>query len=224
MPAEGDQRGGLESDRAWLDAFRRGERSALARVFDTYVEDVARTLRAGVVVQLDGVPTRLGADLTEPDVEVLIQETFTKAFAEKARLAYDGLRPYGAYLGAIARNALIDRGRSLVRDAVVDLDVGRLAGPLPDPERVAQDRELVKLVGAFADALDEPDKSVFRLRLVEQKGSRETGQEVGLTEMQVRRRDARLKQELLAFLQRHGFLRQAPGTIGSSLLPRKRTE
>src|SRR3972149_1497912 len=30
----------LESDRAWLDAFRRGERAALARVFRAYVGDV----------------------------------------------------------------------------------------------------------------------------------------------------------------------------------------
>jgi hypothetical protein len=62
------------------------------------------------------------------------------------------------------------------------------------------------------------------LRLIDGKGHRETGVVVGLSEMQVRRRDAQLKQALLTFLRRHGFLRQAPATIGSSLAPRRGDE
>lgn len=228
---EGDPRGKsdggprLEQDRAWLDAFRRGERAALARVFDAYVDDMARTIRAGVVVDVDGAPVRLGGDLLEPDVEQIIQETFLKAFEEKARLSYDGLRPYGAYLSTIARHLVIDRGRALKREGrshVVDVEA--LAGGGADPARVAEERELARLIDGFADSLGEPDRSVFRLRLVDGRGHRETGVEVGLTEMQVRRRDARLKQALLTFLRRHGFLRHAPDTIGSSLAPRKGSE
>lgn len=227
---EGDPRGRsdggprLEGDRAWLDAFRRGERPALARVFDAYVDDVARTIRAGVVVEVDGGPMRVGGGLLEPDVEQLIQETFLKAFEEKARLAYDGVRPFGAWLGTIARNLVIDRGRGQKREARSrGVDVEALPSS-QDPARVAEERELSRLIDGFAASLGEPDRTVFRLRLVEGRGHRETGVAVGLTEMQVRRRDAKLKQALLTFLRRHGFLRHAPETIGSSLAPRRGPE
>jgi hypothetical protein len=83
----------LENDRALLDAFRRGDRAAMTKVFRHYVDDVARTIRAGVVVNVDGQRTRVGQRLPEHEVEALVQETFTKAFAPKARESYDGVRP-----------------------------------------------------------------------------------------------------------------------------------
>ena len=214
----------LEADRAWLDGFRRGTKDALTRVLDSYLDDVARTIRMGVMVMVDGRPVRLGANLAEPDVEALVQETFARAFAPKARLAYDGVRPYGAYLATIARNLVVDVGRAQVREARVDMDVGLLEASTPDPARVAEERELSRLVGEFQAGLTEPDKTVFRLRLVEEKTYTDTGSAAGLTEMQVRRRAVKMQQALLDFLRGHGFLRDTGRAIRSSLAPRRRTE
>jgi len=217
----------LEGDRPLLDAFRRGERKALARVFELYIDDVTRTVRAGVVVDHEGGRVRVGGDMLEPDIEAIIQETFARAFSPKARNSYDGLRPYGAYLSSIARNLVIDRGRALARDALANVDVDRVVVDelaAPDPEANASARELAGLVQQFANGLEEPDRTVFRMRLAEQKTHRETGAQAGLTEMQVRRRDAHLKQAFLSFLRHHGFLQNARAAIGSSLLGRRGDE
>jgi RNA polymerase sigma factor (sigma-70 family) len=217
----------LEADRALLDAFRKGDKRALARVFDLYVDDVAHTVRTGVVVDTETTRVRVGNDLQEADVEAIIQETFARAFAPKARESYDGIRPYGAYLAQIARNLIIDRGRKLAREQTVrslDVDALTVEEDRPNPEDVTAARELAGLVERFSSALEEPDKSVFRLRLAEGKSHRETGVQTGLTEMQVRRRDAQLKQAFLTFLRSHGFLRNASAAIGSSLLSRRGDE
>ena len=214
----------LELDRTLLDGFRRGERAALAKVLALYLDDVALTVRAGVVVHVDGQAVRVGKDLPEHDVEALVHETFTRAFAEKSRLAYDGVRPYGAYLATIARNLLIDRGRLQRRDALVDVDVGGLASPLHDPAHAAENAELLRCVDDFARDLGEPDRTVFRLRLADEATVRDTGEATGLSDMQVRRRDAKLRQGLLDFLRGRGFLPHAPAAIRSTLVPRREGE
>src|SRR5690348_13163693 len=70
----GDRPLPLESDAALLLQFRRGETEALARVFREHLDDVAATLRAGVVVTAEGQRVRVGANLPEPEIEVLIQD------------------------------------------------------------------------------------------------------------------------------------------------------
>ena len=51
------------------------------------------------------------------DLADLVQEVFMRAFSREGRQAYDGLRDYGPYLFAIARNVLVDwarvRGREI---------------------------------------------------------------------------------------------------------------
>ena len=191
----------LEEDRAWLGAFRRGERDALARVFDAYVEDVARTIRAGVVVKTGDGPVRVGQNLMESDVEALIHDTFVKAFAERARLSYDGIRPYGAWLGTIARNVLLDHGRSLQTKRFADVELERLSGDEPAQDEIVHQGQLRGVLARFLSALDELDRRVFKLRFAEARSRRDAGEELGLSEMQVRRRDVRLKRDLASFLR-----------------------
>lgn len=191
----------LEQDRAWLGAFRRGERDALARVFDAYVEDVARTIRAGVVVKTGDGPVRVGQNLMESDVEALIHDAFVKAFAERARLSYDGIRPYGAWLGTIARNVLLDHGRSLQTKRFADVELERLSGDEPAQDEIVHQGQLRGVLARFLSALDELDRRVFKLRFAEARSRRDAGEELGLSEMQVRRRDVRLKRDLASFLR-----------------------
>lgn len=216
----------LENDRALLDGYRRGERWALERVFERYADDVARTLRAGVVVEVQGQRTRVGGGLLEHELEVLVQETFLRAFGERARQGYDGVRPFGAYLATIARNLLIDRGRAEQRRArthVAGQDLERL--PDDDVQRdtsaLLEERELSRLIGRFEEELPEPERTIFHLRYAGQKSHRETAAAIGLSEIQIRRRDSRIRTQLLAFLRQHGFLRNARVSIGTSLLGRK---
>ena len=215
----------LERDRAWLDAFRRGERDALTRVFHAFVDDMAKTLRAGVVVTVDGQRVRVGARLPEHELEALLQETFAKAFAPRARQAYDGVRPYGAYLATIARNLLIDRARQERRDARViavdDLADVPEASSETDPTWRIEEEQIGRIVGEVEADLGEPDLSIFRLRFKEQKTFRETAAALGLTEIVVRRRDTRLRARLLDLLRAQGFLENVRVRIGTSLLSRK---
>lgn len=216
----------LESDRALLDAFRRGERDALTRVFRAFVDDVARTLRSGVVVEVDGRRTRVGQRLPEHELEVLVQETFARAFAPQARAAYDGLRPYGPWLGTIARNLLIDRARREQRDGrLVPIEdeeaLGLRADTPEDPTWRMEEEQLAALVGQMKATLAEPDLSVFRLRFEQHKSFRETAEALGVTDIVVRRRDTRLRAQLLDLLRSAGFLQNAKVRIGASLLRRR---
>ena len=53
-----------------LEAFRKGDAAALSRVFRGFVDDVARTIRAGAV---EGQRVRVGGGLPEDEVEALVQ-------------------------------------------------------------------------------------------------------------------------------------------------------
>src|SRR5262249_24505189 len=97
-------------NRALLDAFRRGERAALTTVYFHYVDEIAALVRHGFSIPSSAARVRGVADeQTERD---LVQEVFARAFATRARDAYDGIRPYRAYVRRVAKNLLIDRARS----------------------------------------------------------------------------------------------------------------
>src|SRR5262249_47435933 len=105
----------LEGDRELLDRYRRGEREALAQIYWAYVDRVERLVSSCLRVQGAAWPD------SSVSAEDLVQEVFTRAFSQKARTAYDGLRDYGPYLFTIARNAVADAFRRLGREVVTDL-------------------------------------------------------------------------------------------------------
>ncbi len=216
----------LETDRTLLEGFRKGDAAALSRVFRGFVDDVARTIRAGAVVDVEGQRVRVGGGLPEDEVEALVQETFARAFAPAARAAYDGLRPYGAYLATIARNLLIDRGRAERREgkrrgAVANIDNIAAPAESSDPGMRFEERELLEIVDAVKRALKEPDASIFRLRFEARLGRREVAEALGVTPIMIRRREAQLRAMLLIRLREAGFLSDMPVTIKSRFLRRK---
>lgn len=222
-PEYGTLRNVLTQDRALLDAFRRGERAALTTVFRAYVDDVTRTLRAGVVVQVDGQRVRVGQHLPEHEVEALIQETFLRAFSDKARAAYDGLRPYGAYLGTIARNLVVDAERKRRRspvDAVGDIEA-LAADDSVDPATQLEEDEASKVLLGIKGSLGEPERTIFRLRFEEQQSCRAIADTLGTTEIVVRRRETQLRARILDELRAAGFLQNATIRIGQRLLRRR---
>ncbi len=212
----------LEGDLRLLAAFKRGEREALARVLRLYAPMVAGAVRAGIRFTVDGETLRVGQDLMEHDVELVVQETFVRAFGEKARASYDGVRPFKLWVLTIARNLVIDLAREKWRGVVVPVEtLERFPSSGPDPAQAFEESELLRLVTTFADGLEEPDRSVYRLRYQEQRNVRETGAALSMTEIRVRRREAHLRDRLLSFLREHGFLEKARVSFASSLLRKK---
>ena len=202
----------LESDRTWLDGFRRGERDALARVFRAYVFDVTRTVRSA------------RGRLPEHEVEAFVQEVFAKALQPKARSAYDGVRPFGAWLATIARNLVMDRLRREGRTVPLDGDVlDSFGAESQDPVDRLQDEQLQRVIAAFRATLDADDQAIYRVRFEETRSIVDAARTLGWSEIKLRRRDTRLRVRLLEALRVEGFLLDAKVRIGTSLLPRSKT-
>ena len=201
---------GLEDDGAWLKAFRRGDRGALARVFRAYAHDITRVIR--------GARSRV----PEHEVEALVHEVFVRAFAEKARLQYDGIRPYGAWLSTIARNLITDRARRERRSGAVHVeDIEALADDVErDPTWKIESEQLVQILQTFEAGLDGEDRALFAARMKQQLSISQTQKALGWSEITIRRRDTRLRARLLELLRREGFLKNATVRIGTSLLGR----
>jgi RNA polymerase sigma-70 factor (ECF subfamily) len=207
-------------------AFRGGNRAALSTVYRLYVAEVVRALRRGTIVRIDGHPVRLGAGLPQGDLEVLIQNTFIRAFSPSARAAYDGLRPYGPYLITIARNLLIDEARARNRDKKVDLvdDIDSVAGAfvLPDPTAQLQGEQLKAALNEVKRGLTPVEQELFRLRYDEEMSQQQAAQHLGISVISVRRKDVLLRERLLEGLRRAGHLGDVPVGIPSSARDRTR--
>ncbi|HEY1097890.1 MAG TPA: RNA polymerase sigma factor [Myxococcota bacterium] len=211
----------LEGDAALLAGFRRGDRDALSRVYRLYVDDVAAGLRRGVRVRVDGQIVRVGQHPTDSDLEVLVQDTFVRAFSPKARDAFDGLRPFGAWLSIIARNVAIDRARAERQRRVIvpldDVDAFLADDADVDATTALEAAELDTLVTTTVAALPERERELYRLRFVEGQQQKEVATALGLSVITIRRLDARVRATLLRALQAAGHLQDRvvgiPATI-----------
>src|SRR5262245_19722724 len=112
----------LVENRALLDGFRKGDRSALERVYAAYARDVAQQLKRGFTFQSGGRSCRFHGPPSAADLEDRVHDVFVRAFSDGARLAYDGLTPYKNYLYTVARNLVIDDFRKKER-ALVEYSV-----------------------------------------------------------------------------------------------------
>ena len=223
----------LEEDRPLLDAFRRGERDALDRVYRTYAEEIASILVHGFAFSSAGRSARFHGLTSRFDIEDLLQEVFTRAFTERARLGYDGLRPYGGYLAGIAKAAVIDRLRSHARwqrrfllddgsaDAALPHDAGHASDPLEgdiaptgDPSRDLENAELAALLAEIQASLAPEEAEVFRLRFREGKSLTEVERETGRSPSRVKTLERKLRQRLLDRIWAAGYLHGERGKEG----------
>jgi RNA polymerase sigma factor (sigma-70 family) len=193
----------FRDDPELLAAFRRGERSALERVYWTYVQRVERIVRYGHALTHKG--SRVAGAL-RGEVADLVQETFSRAFAPRARMAYDGARPYGPYLSMIARNLLTDwarkRGRLVAFDELLDED--EAPEPAQDDELPWADADTLRLVERYLASLDADLRAVHRERYERGLSQLEAATALGLTRQQLRTREARLRDGLAAALRELG--------------------
>ncbi|MCP3063055.1 sigma-70 family RNA polymerase sigma factor [Myxococcus sp. K38C18041901] len=198
----------LKDDPRLLQAFRRGEPEALARVYRAYSAHVARFLSRTYVSHGPGGLGRVGP----LDLEAAHQETFVRAFREQARLAYDGVRPYSTWLNAVAKQAAVDVLRSagrIAREAVALDDTPmaeRLASTSPSPEDRALEGEMRELVRRFLAGLDEGTRRLADLRFVQGLSQERAGLLLGWSRQELRTREMKLRRAMTAFLVEEGWL------------------
>jgi RNA polymerase sigma factor (sigma-70 family) len=204
----------LTEDRRLLSRFRAGERESMEIVFRHYAPQLSALL-------VRGLSTRGGRIRpTSPfEIGAVVQEAFARAFTEKARASYDGAADYLQYLAAIARNELLNQQRSR-EDAAeaqaleLHLDsqlsgAAPVAAPPPSPEVAAEERELQGLVNTFLEAREPRERDVYRARFEQVMTQEEAAAALGLTRIQVRRVEAKLRRDLFAHLRAAGYLDRA---------------
>lgn len=206
-----------EWDPERLRRFREGAPEVLGEVYRAHAESLARALRS-VAFRGRGFAHLQGA----LEVENTVLETFARAFEPRTRLAYDGVRPYAQFLMGIARNVVLEQSRT--REVVaglgpqdegssVDWELGAVGGGTESLEQQLEDQEMESLLASFKEALSPEERQLFELRFTEGLAQESAAERVGLTRIQVRRREKGLKQRLLDFLQSRGYLQniQAKG-------------
>ena len=193
-------------NRPLLDAFRRGDREALATVYFHYVNDIAAVVRHGFSIPQSGARVRGAPDeQTERD---LVQEVFVRAFGVRARDAYDGVRPYRAYLRRIAKNLLIDRARAA--DHTIPLDDAddepaiEPEGAESDGEWSTQRREATAYIASLAPEL----QRLVQLRFEQEMSQDQTAEALGISRRRVRTLEARVQRGLRKALRRAGLLQK----------------
>ena len=211
----------LPEDRALLDAFRHGQHEALVQVYQHYAPIVAGVLKAGFMFESQGRRCRFRGLSSAFDVEDRLQEVFARAFVERARLAYDGLAPYQAYIVRIARNLVIDDFRSK-KQALIEyfeelpeaLSEGLSVASEPlhglldtsgDPEVDATARETLTLVEAFITTLAPRERRVLELRFRQGLDQHEIVAQTGLSPSRVKTSELRIRRQFFGFMKRNGY-------------------
>lgn len=182
----------------FLTGFKAGERSFLERVYFAYVDEVEAYVRRFLATY-----GRHGG--ARADVGDLVQEAFLRAFAEKARHAFDGQRDYGPFLGALTRNLMVDWARQCGRELPTeDLDRFPESAP-PSSEREWADTETMAVVNAYIDALSPELRQVHEFRYVQCRSQEETCSALSISRQTLRTRENHLREGLRRQLKRHGL-------------------
>jgi RNA polymerase sigma factor (sigma-70 family) len=188
----------LACDSTFLDGFRRGERKVLARVYSEHVEEVERFVRS--FFTSDYQKHRLAS--RSVDLEDLVQEIFTRAFSQTARLSFDVQRPYGPFLGALARNLVVDWARRRCPEIPTE-DIERYAANLNSAADVPwADGETIRLVDDYVARLNPELREIHELRYVLNHTQEEACRALGLSRQQLRTREKHLRDGLRRALKR----------------------
>lgn len=194
----------LDRDRDLLAGFRDGKRDVLARVYHALVDDVFKLVALGFTSKSAAIRGERDPD----EQRVVVQEVFAKAFAERARLGYDGVRPYRPYLLTIARNVMIDRARErsgeLGRASDVDVDaIIATDAPIPgEVEETADQQRLRARTATYLETLEPELRRFVTLRFEREMSHLDVAAELGITRRRVRTLEARVIKGLRRFLKK----------------------
>jgi RNA polymerase sigma-70 factor (ECF subfamily) len=201
----------LESNRALLEGYRRGNRATLEAVYRHCSPLVLRALSHGFCVRSKGAHSTV--QVSPLDLDAAHQETFVRVFGESARLHYDGLKPFEPYVLAIARSAAVDVLRAqgkLHSESIALDDVDEwLADPGPSPETLALQAEAEAVVRGFLATLSPVDLRFATARFIDGLSQEKAGALCGLTRQEARTKESKLKAACLTHLSQRGFLEAA---------------
>jgi len=193
----------LSRDPALLEAFRRGERRALHQIYQHYAEKVVALLRSGFTFESQGRTLRFSGFASALEIEDYVQEIFLKAFSERSRANYDGVRPFTPYLLRIARNYVLDELRSL------HTSVDRFATPIDDTEPAADDspgadtqldvQRARATIAAFVASRPELEQRYIRARFLGDRSLLAAARELDIS----RTRARLLERKIIKALRRH---------------------
>jgi len=204
----------FENNRDLLARFRRGEREALEQVYEAFVNDVAILARRGFTIQSQDHVYVTGAD-AEAEKE-LVQESFVKAFGEKARFSFDGLRPYRPFLLRITKNLMIDRYRLCKKQrtrqggrGIGDIDelLERNAdfGVFEDQDESLHWKRLEAATKDFLAKLDTESRDVIHFRFENELSQDVVAKQLECSRRRVRTVEKRVQQQLKKHLKRLGL-------------------
>lgn len=198
----------FENNRALLDKFREGERAAMATVYERFVDDVETLARRGF--SLPDVHIR-GTTIQEQ--RELVQETFAKAFSERARISFDGLRPYRPFLLRITKNLMIDRLRSQngphraeLGDLEKFLEKGTEFSPVPEVDHDLHWARLSAASAQFIADLDQESQKIVRMRFEDDLSQDKVCAALGCSRRRVRTTEVRVRKQLRKHLGALGLL------------------
>ena len=178
-----------------LRPFSEGAPAALEAVYWFYKDKVEGIVRFGT----RRVPTTA-------EIEDLVQEIFTKAFAPRARRTFDGQRPYGPYLFAIARNALRSWCHDMMREVPTDWPAlcEWLEGVEATEQPTHADPRVIMAVERFVRTLSPELQAVHQQRFVRGLSQRDAAAALGLGRQSVRTLEGQLRDQLRSALAAEG--------------------
>jgi RNA polymerase sigma factor (sigma-70 family) len=179
-----------------LEAFRRGARDALERLYRLHVHSVESRVRY--------VLLRMGL-LTVSNLADLVQEVFLRAFSEAARAQYDGQREYGPFLSVITHNVVIDWARRSAREPTIGAveecfaEDSPAVDPLHEDDASAFERPLVAIADEYVRTLPDDLRAVHHHRHVLSLSQRQAADALGISRQSLRT----LEKKLIAQFRRH---------------------
>ncbi|MBU0552893.1 sigma-70 family RNA polymerase sigma factor [Myxococcota bacterium] len=195
-PFEGDG-AALIDDCDWLTSFYEGDQAAIAAVYQVYFS----TVRSGV--------ERVLTHHCAADRETVIFQVFEGLLSRrKMREGFRGGR-MDRWLTAVARNAAIDFLRRHQREVLTDPQLLVAAHRVeadegPDPEMIAQQRELEAQVAEFrAQHLPPKLEPVFEARFFQQLSQYEAAEQLGMRRTTLASQEKKIRALLRRFFLRH---------------------
>jgi RNA polymerase sigma factor (sigma-70 family) len=176
-----------------LRAFRNGRRDALEAVYWHYVDAIEKLAWRELMRIL---PTAARQEIAD-----LVHDVFARAFTERARLGYDGIRDYGPYLFTLARNTIVDWARRHGREVPIEARPEEAAVEEPP----VADAATMRVVTAYLAALPPDLAAVHEQRNVLARSQEQAAAALGISRQQLRTREKHLRDGLARALAAAGI-------------------
>lgn len=202
-------------DRATLDGFRRGDRATLTAVYRAHAPEVAKLAAHGFSFRSADEVHRFFGYREPHEQQDAVQEVFIRAFSERGRQGFDGLRHYGAYLRGILKNLVIDELRKR-KSAVTAFGVraesseavDEAEAPVDSPEVQVHRGVIIDAVRGFVDTLSAHEKRFVALRYTEGLAQQDVATRLRVGRSTVRTLEDRVRGKLHARLRSRGLLEE----------------